>query len=176
MLLYKCSNWYTCMDFDDVFMYLKANSPVVVSEGLSPIEKRRKQKAKAQKDYRNRLAAKGLTERFEPTYEAQTGIEYRGRGSKYANEEELAEAKRRAVAKHRAKSLYGLTLEEYDAILERGCEVCGSVTSLCVDHNHDTGKVRGCLCKRCNSALGHLLDSASLVTNLSSYMEKHSHG
>lgn len=35
------------------------------------------------------------------------------------------------------------------------CEICGDVIlNLCQDHNHITGKNRGLLCRKCNSALG----------------------
>ena len=53
------------------------------------------------------------------------------------------------------KQKYGLTLEEYEALLSRGCQVCGSFERLHCDHDHKTGKVRGCLCQKCNHSLGH---------------------
>ena len=54
------------------------------------------------------------------------------------------------------KSKYGLTLAEYDQMLSKGCTLCGTHEGkLCCDHNHETGEVRGCLCNRCNAALGY---------------------
>ena len=69
--------------------------------------------------------------------------------------------------KARAKRLwdnYKLTLEMYDAILvyQGGvCYACGQPEhvkgrSLAVDHNHQTGEVRGLLCSRCNPVLGKI--------------------
>lgn len=61
------------------------------------------------------------------------------------------------------KYLYGITLEEYNrlSIRQNGvCAVCGTFqptkahSRLCVDHDHDTGKVRGLLCSKCNIGLG----------------------
>ena len=54
---------------------------------------------------------------------------------------------------------FGLTLEEYDAMLkkQRGkCAICGGKEwrNLAVDHNHETGAVRGLLCSVCNKNLG----------------------
>ena len=52
---------------------------------------------------------------------------------------------------------YGITLEDYNFLLENQnekCKICNNECptgkSLAVDHNHETGKVRGLLCKNCN--------------------------
>lgn len=68
-----------------------------------------------------------------------------------------------------AKS-YGITLEEYDEIISRGCEVCGSFDKPCVDHDHATGKVRGCLCNSCNLSLGRLNDDPDRILKLYEYI------
>ena len=65
---------------------------------------------------------------------------------------------------------YGITEEQYLELTVNGCQVCGRKERLCVDHDHATGNVRGCLCSDCNSALGFLKDSQDLVNKLSSYM------
>ena len=66
------------------------------------------------------------------------------------------------------KRNYNLTLEEHNALLENGCNVCGTKEGrLCVDHDHKTGLVRGCLCTRCNVALGgyeYVLDNLDKFT------------
>ena len=61
---------------------------------------------------------------------------------------------------------YGITAEDYNYMLEQqrgGCAICfQSNTSgrrLAVDHNHDTGEVRGLLCGRCNIGLGQFGDN-----------------
>lgn len=55
------------------------------------------------------------------------------------------------------KKTYGITAEEYDALYRwQGgrCAICrratGAARRLAVDHNHETGEVRGLLCKPCN--------------------------
>jgi len=59
------------------------------------------------------------------------------------------------------KVRYGLTLEDYDRMLEDQdgkCAICGDIEPsgrrLAVDHDHHTGNIRGLLCLRCNTRLG----------------------
>ena len=64
--------------------------------------------------------------------------------------------------KHNIKSKYGLTVEQWQQIFDKQqgcCAVCGIHQSelshrLCVEHIHQTGKVRQLTCKTCN----HLID------------------
>ena len=62
--------------------------------------------------------------------------------------------------KHLLKRLYNMTLKQYDQMFEAqngNCAICGLpelMSRLSVDHNHETGKIRGLLCRRCNSGLG----------------------
>ena len=44
---------------------------------------------------------------------------------------------------------------------------------LSVDHDHDTGEVRGLLCHACNHALGLLKDDRRLVAKLLAYITKY---
>lgn len=66
---------------------------------------------------------------------------------------------------------YGLTGEQFRAMneMQRGlCAICSrpprSGKRLNVDHCHATGKVRGLLCTRCNTALGAFGDTAEMLT------------
>lgn len=71
---------------------------------------------------------------------------------------------------------YGLTDEAYIALLDahnHQCAICFDTETLCVDHDHETGKVRGILCNRCNSGIGMLRDSLLLVQKAGEYLEKH---
>lgn len=55
------------------------------------------------------------------------------------------------------------------------CELCSNPPgkqSLHADHNHITGKFRGWLCFRCNSALGLLRDSSDLCVAAASYLRR----
>lgn len=77
---------------------------------------------------------------------------------------------------------YGITLEFYRGLLasQNGvCAICLKVDdyySLAVDHNHETGNVRGLLCSNCNLALGKFKDSPDLLRKAGEYLEKHGNG
>lgn len=52
----------------------------------------------------------------------------------------------------RIATKYNITLDEYDAIVQNPCGICGTVAKLRVlDHCHTTGAIRGALCLACNS-------------------------
>lgn len=92
-------------------------------------------------------------------------------------------ASRRAI---RLKGRYGITAEEYDRrIEEQGgrCAICRRLPSevarpkhwtevFCVDHDHDTGRVRGLLCNDCNLvvARGH---TAEILDRAAEYLRGH---
>ncbi|HUW09593.1 MAG TPA: endonuclease VII domain-containing protein [Anaerolineae bacterium] len=78
------------------------------------------------------------------------------------------------------KRAYGLSLADYDAILADqggGCAICGALPGddakgrLHVDHDHETGQVRGLLCGNCNHALGSFRDSIALMRSAIAYLE-----
>lgn len=52
------------------------------------------------------------------------------------------------------------------------CEICDGVRLLGVDHNHKTGKVRGLLCRSCNSGIGQLKDSIELLVSAVEYLRR----
>jgi len=79
----------------------------------------------------------------------------------------------------RVKS-YGLTLEDYDDLFESqggGCAICGSKSPktprngrFCIDHNHETGEIRGLLCAPCNRALGLFGDDPKTINRAVQYL------
>lgn len=46
----------------------------------------------------------------------------------------------------------------------------GEIRELCVDHCHESGKIRGLLCSRCNHVLGHFNDSVDLFKSAITYL------
>lgn len=53
------------------------------------------------------------------------------------------------------------------------CDVCFMYSVLNQDHDHRTGKDRGLLCTKCNTALGLADDNPFLLQCLAKYLEKH---
>ncbi|GAC1529093.1 MAG: hypothetical protein NVS2B6_17170 [Thermoleophilaceae bacterium] len=79
----------------------------------------------------------------------------------------------RTASKLRA---YGMTPAQYNDMADaqgRRCAICRDEGLLCVDHDHDTGVVRGLLCGNCNRALGQLKDSPQRARAAASYLESH---
>jgi hypothetical protein len=72
---------------------------------------------------------------------------------------------------------YGLTREAYDALVvehEGRCGICSVPTpDLVVDHCHDTGRVRGLLCRKHNAGLGLLGDDVAGLTAALQYLTDH---
>ncbi|HSH60575.1 MAG TPA: endonuclease VII domain-containing protein [Acidimicrobiales bacterium] len=88
---------------------------------------------------------------------------------------ELPEVKRRERAAHLMRK-FGITVEQYEemlAIQGGGCAICGrrpGKISLHVDHDHETGRIRGCLCFRCNNALGDFADNGDWLVAAANYL------
>ena len=51
------------------------------------------------------------------------------------------------------------------------CAICCATEARHIDHDHDTGQVRGMLCFRCNAALGQLDDSPDRLRRAADYLE-----
>jgi len=82
---------------------------------------------------------------------------------------------------------FGLESGEYDRMFKAQngvCAICkqpewvmhrstGRVFSLGVDHDHETGAIRGLLCVNCNKAIGHAHDDPQRLRAAADYLEIH---
>lgn len=80
---------------------------------------------------------------------------------------------------------YGISLSDYQKMFAEQLGVCAICyqaevatinnirKTLSVDHNHTTGKIRGLLCYRCNSALGLLKEDEKLIMSTLFYIKKY---
>lgn len=84
------------------------------------------------------------------------------------------------------KAKYGLSIEDYTSMLaeqDGTCAICrqpessaarkdtGQVRRLAVDHDHETGAVRGLLCSSCNSTLGNAKENPKRLRGCADYLE-----
>ena len=98
------------------------------------------------------------------------------------------ECKRQNGAKYRAKNMercrmanrvgrYNITVNDLDElwIKQNGvCAICGMALDpekYRIDHDHNSGKVRGILCHSCNTGIGLLQDSPETLHNAARYLE-----
>ena len=88
-------------------------------------------------------------------------------------EKKKAQERRKTLKKH---GLTPVTFASILALQGGTCSICGysdwGQKGPCVDHDHDTGKVRGILCFRCNAALGHLQDNPQIARAAADYLDK----
>ena len=57
--------------------------------------------------------------------------------------------------------------------LQGKCQICSKqFETLCVDHNHETGKVRGLLCRPCNIAISALGEDEQTMLNAIKYLKE----
>lgn len=86
----------------------------------------------------------------------------------------------------RLRRRYGIEVADYDRLREEQkgcCAICGRSDPigrvsewtqdywLAVDHDHETGEVRGLLCTTCNSGLGQFYDDPELLRKAIAYLE-----
>lgn len=79
---------------------------------------------------------------------------------------------------------YGISEDEYLGILNKQdgvCAICKTVPTprgkrqrnFCVDHDHQTDKIRGLLCDPCNIAIAHLKEDPEILKSAISYLERY---
>lgn len=133
------------------------------SDGLSPRclacrdERRRASRRKHQATSPNRAASQRAWREKNPDYAKQWAAKNPGKARAY-----------------QIKSLYGITVEQYDAMYEAQggiCAICAKPGDpLRVDHDHETNEVRGLLCHNCNVALGIMGDDSDRLVVAAAYL------
>ena len=84
------------------------------------------------------------------------------------------EKRRNTQKKYRLSSKYGLTVEQEKEMLEQQkgkCACCEERRAKVVDHDHETGAVRGILCIQCNTILGYAGDSVAILKKAARFLE-----
>lgn len=77
----------------------------------------------------------------------------------------------------RLKRKYGIDQYDYAQMWEEQdgrCRICSKYcpgNKMVVDHDHDTGEVRGLLCSKCNSGIGLLGECTTALSNAIKYLK-----
>jgi len=123
---------------------------------------------------------------FSPAYQCYGG--YRPECKSCHNEIEKARDKSHRASntyaykrRERLGRLFGITPEDYDAMLAKQngvCAICGGDGAwnrredlLVVDHCHETKEIRGLLCHACNQGLGLFRDNPKTLLAAIEYLE-----
>lgn len=84
-----------------------------------------------------------------------------------------------SIRKTKFKRKYNLLYEDWLKMWESQngkCAICGKSFSkpsnACVDHNHETGNVRGLICKNCNFGIGYFKDNPKFIFRAFEYLMK----
>jgi hypothetical protein len=104
-----------------------------------------------------------------------------------ANSDKIKKQRREAYRKDKTKAIesnlkryYKLTLEEYEELFKAQngqCKICETHQDevdrrFDVDHNHETGRIRGLLCIKCNRGIGLLQDSIQILQTALNYLQE----
>ena len=177
--------------------YYRKNRDRILARQASPenLEKRRRSRAnspeirekerianrKYQEEHREELLAYGRKYRASHSEERRLYYESHIKeikeynAARYASNPDIH--RERGLKRH-----YGITTKQYNELFERQrgvCAICGCAPSgggtngrtLCVDHDHKTGMVRGLLCASCNRGIGSMGDSVKIVRCALEYLE-----
>lgn len=82
---------------------------------------------------------------------------------------------RSCYALERAARTYNVSIEEIEVLIrdQAGrCRICGQARPLCIDHDHETGRVRGLLCQPCNHGVGNFRDDPALLAAAADYLAR----
>lgn len=99
---------------------------------------------------------------------------------KQCDRSEEKKYRQRNTAKQRLtkiRQMYGLEPEQYEALIKKQdgkCAICHCIVTLVVDHCHKSGKVRGLLCRKCNTGLGMFEDNIKIINSSIKYLKEYS--
>ena len=111
---------------------------------------------------------------------------YKCKECRRSRKREKKECPRKAKDQY-LRRVFSITIEHYEKLLldqDNLCKICNKpetmkqtrsvnkLRSLAVDHCHETGKIRGLLCGRCNNMIGYAKDDPKVLILGAKYLEK----
>jgi hypothetical protein len=137
---------------------------------VSSYSERQRKRYAEDAEYRKAVQARNRA------YRAAHKDELNARARKAYAEDDEYRARRRLTGnkcyrrEERLKQVYGLSLQDYEAMVPQQ----GGVRRICktkpVDHCHASGRVRGLLCHPCNAALGFMRDDPVIAAAATEYL------
>lgn len=103
---------------------------------------------------------------------------------RYKNDSNFRERVKQNLRENHLKRKYGLTLADWNLLLKdqnNSCAICQNTFILDnpkhklfprVDHNHQTGKIRGLLCNACNTVLGFFKEDITVLSRAQHYITR----
>lgn len=95
----------------------------------------------------------------------------------YRREYQSRPERKRAMRDLYYRRTFGISADEFDELLEEqggGCAICGKppdrAGGMHLDHDHETGVIRGILCQPCNHAVGLFQDNPDLLEKAARYL------
>lgn len=176
-----------CLNCKNIFLPSKNDERIKFCSNECRVEFRRKNDymKKYYKENNIKWVERQQTQEFKDGKNSRQKIKYRNdeeyrknvikRSKQYRIDHPMAKRNQDLMEK------YNMTIEDYNSLLESQngkCAICGKDNCgrsdhkyLYVDHNHQTGKVRGLLCASCNAGLGQFKDNISYLKNAVKYLE-----
>jgi len=144
---------------------------------VSSYAERRKKRYAEDAEYRARTCA--YNNAWHAAHKERVNADLR---RKRAEDPDFNKKQRAYYAKSRGKAwlkyYYGITVADYEALLAKQngkCAICREKPprgeTLCVDHCHVTGRIRGLLCRGCNCGLGNYRDDPRRLRAGAAYLE-----
>lgn len=130
------------------------------------------------REYNNRPAIRAKKVAYWKTYHKRPEVKHRMHERYHASPEAKEAAWERNLLRR-----YGMTRAGYYQLLAEqggGCAICHvefneSGAKLSVDHCHETGRIRGILCSRCNLGIGYLDHDAKVLNSAIGYLSHKRH-
>lgn len=161
--------------------YYERNREAYLNRG----REKRKRNPERYREYVRRSYRKHIEKRRAAAKKYNDGRKHTRRAYLEANMGRVRDYHRR----YHLKTTFGIEMEDYEALLAAQgavCAICGAPPPekavrgdgpgrLAVDHNHESGVVRGLLCLPCNAALARMEDIPQWHEKALAYLQRYSH-
>jgi hypothetical protein len=121
--------------------------------------------------------AKDIKKRiYDKEYHNRPEVKARQKQYRKDRKEQIRAYKKEYNKKYGRKRRYNLNEQEFIEMLSRQnnrCAICSvslECKKVCLDHNHETKRIRGLLCHNCNVALGLFKDNLLIIESAIKYM------